>query len=193
MRELLTHISRAALDKKLFKAIGLDQNDPLIRFFSPKGENVTNYLALDDFAVWAAIARIATGPNACAAQMAKRLLERRLLKAFDINSQFPVNPDESLEETEKRRHSEIIAIEQRIGAELGVSIFKDAEKLDVYGEIGGDDAKKHKKISILLRDGSTREITQLSPTIRTLIGRRTFVRYYGSGESIRRLGLGREA
>ena len=190
IRSLLTMVAKAANSgKEAIKELGLDRDDALVRFFGPKGETIPNYLALDDYAVWTAVSRIANGKNDKAADLSRRLRDRRLLKALDVNSEFSVNPEEPLHETEARRQREIMKIEERFGEKLGDTILKDAEKLDVYGEIGADEAKRHKKLTILLRDGSPREITQLSPTIKTLIGRRNFVRYYGPDESVRPLGL----
>lgn len=190
MRVLLGRVAAAAGKPELATTLGLAHDDPLLTFFAQDGECAKNYLALDDLAVWAAVACMAKGGDLPASDFARRLRDRRLLKAFDVNSEFPVKPGETFERTEARRQREIAKIEKRIGKEFDATIFKDAEKLDVYGEIGADEAKRHKKLSILLKDGTTREITQLSPTIKTLIGRRNFVRYYGADDSIRRVGLG---
>lgn len=190
IRRLLARVAESAANVDSVEELGLDMVDPMIKFFAPGGENVSNYLAIDDFSAWASISRIAKGRNGSAAELARQIMERRLLKAFDVNSEFPVKPDESLEETETRRQREIVEIEKRIGSALGVSVFKDSAKLNVYGEFGGDEAKKHKKLRIILKDGSVREIHQISPTIKTLMGHRTIVRYYGSRESIAKLQRG---
>jgi HD superfamily phosphohydrolase len=189
IRKLLTIVADAAHESKAIKELGLDRDDPLIRFFGPRGETIPNYLALDDNAVWTAIARIANGKNEKAASLASRLRDRRLLKALDVGLEFPVMPGELPDQTEERRQREIVKIEERFGSALHDTIFKDAEKLDLYGEIGADEAKRHKKLSIQLRDKTTREITQLSPTIKTLSVRKNFVRYYGEIESSLRRGL----
>jgi HD superfamily phosphohydrolase len=189
IRALLVIIADASADHAQLKELGLDKKDPLVRFFSPKGETIERYLALDDFALWASIGRIAEGNNQVAATLARRLRDRRLWKSLDINTKFPVIPGEDAVATEERRQREIANIEAGFGAALHKTIFKDAEKLDVYGEIGADEAKQHKKLSIMLSDGSTREITQLSPTIRTLMGRKNFIRYYGPNESCLNNGL----
>jgi uncharacterized protein len=189
IRSLFAHIATASSDRKMVKELGLDKDDPLVRFFSPKGETIENYLALDDFSVWVSIARIAGGKNQTAAALARRLRDRRLLKALDINTVVPVIPGEEPSITEERRQRAIVKIEARFGSGLNQTIFKDAEKLDVYGEIGADEAKQHKKLSIMLRDGSTQEITQLSPTIRTLMGRKNFIRYYADNDSLLKAAL----
>ena len=189
IRSLLTRVAEAVQDSTGVKSLGLDNRDPLVKFFRPKGATIGNFLRLDDFAVWSSIARIAERGDKRSKELAQRLSERRLLKALDINSEFPVEPNERPDVTEERRQRAIAEIETRFGADLNATVLKDAEKLDVYGEVGSDDAKKHKRLSILLRSGETREITQLSPTIRALVGRKNFVRYYAENESLLKNGL----
>ncbi len=190
IQEIFDIVAKAASKAKEIKELGLGRTEPLIRFFALKGDTIDNYLALDDFVVWTSIARIADGKNTRAGELARRLLNRRLLKALDVNVEFPVEPDETLDQTEARRQNVIADIEKRFAKAPNEMVLKDVSKLDVYGEIGSDEAKQHKKISILLRNGTTREITQLSPTIKTLIGRKTFVRYYCGNDWVRKLGLG---
>jgi hypothetical protein len=70
----------------------------------------------------------------------------------------------------------------------------DEGEISIYGEIGADQAKTHKMLSIRLRDGTTREITELSPLIRALGKKRAVVRFYFSDDATRdraRVGRGR--
>ena len=175
IRALLMRVSDAANRPK---ALGLGPTDPLVRFFRKKGETVENYLALDDFAVWTAIGRIAESGDREAAALARGLRERRLYKALDVDTVWPAKPGETLETTDKRRQEEILRIDSAIKDQLGKTVLKDEGPISIYGEIGADEAKTHKMLSIQLRDGTTREITQLSPTIRTLSQKRTLVRFY---------------
>jgi HD superfamily phosphohydrolase len=186
-RELLKKIAQAASEKRATKLIGLHNDDPLVRFFAPKGETLDNYLALDDFAVWSSIARVAAGTDREAVELSQCLLERRLYKAIDINREFPTLPNETIEETERRRQTLIAKIDAYVDEKsLGASVLKDSEPISVYGEVGGDEAKRHKKMSVMIGDGSTREITQLSPAIQALVGKRSIVRYFFKDDSIRK-------
>ena len=152
--------------------------DPLVRFFGADEETIENYLALDDFAIWSSLARIADGADATARDLAQRLRGRHPFKVLDINTEYPARIDEELEQTETRRQREILRIEDQFRTELDKSVFKDSAPISIYGEIGADQTKTHKMLSIQLRDSSTREITKLSPTIRTLSKKRTIVRFY---------------
>jgi uncharacterized protein len=178
IRTLLTKVAAAATARAR-KQLGLDRDNPLVRFFSKMGETVENYLALDDFEVWSAIGRISKGENHDAAELAQRLLERRLYKVLDINTEYPVEPGEELDQTEERRRRAIRRIEDNLTEEQRNAVLRDPGAISIYGEIGGDQTKAHKMLSILLKDGTTtREITVLSPIIRTLGKPRTLVRFY---------------
>jgi hypothetical protein len=97
---------------------------------------------------------------------------------MDIDRAYPAGPGEEPEHAEMRRQREILRIEEQFQRQLGKSVFKDSAAISIYGEIGADQTKTHKMLSIRLRDGSTREITKLSSTIRALSKKRTIVRFY---------------
>ncbi|MBK8909219.1 MAG: hypothetical protein IPM60_15465 [Rhodospirillales bacterium] len=118
--------------------------------------------------MWASISRIANSENREAADLARRLRERKLYKALDINIECPALPGEQLEQTEERRQREIMRIESALSSENNALVLKDAGSINIYGEFGAEQAQTHKMLSIRLRSGSTHEITELSPTIRTL-------------------------
>jgi hypothetical protein len=191
LRSLLTMVANAATDGD-FARFCLDKGDPLIRFFSEKGDTVENYLALDDFTVWAAIGRIANAGDARAGDLASRLRDRRLYKAVDVNTECPALRGENPDVTEERRQREILRLETLLKPEIGTTVLVDESEISIYGEIGADQAKTHKMLSIRLRDGSTREITELSPLIRTLGKKRAVVRFYFADEPAReRARIGR--
>lgn len=185
LRVLLAKVASAAENGRE-KRVGLDRDDALIRFFRSGGDTVENYLALDDFGVWASIARMVGGKDGEVADLARRFRERNLYKAIDINREFPIEPGETLDEVDLRRQTKMDQLEKAIGKRsLGKAVLKDSEPISIYGEVGGDEARRHKKLAIRLSDGKTREITQLSPAIRALIGKRSIVRYYFKDESQR--------
>jgi hypothetical protein len=165
--------------------IGLDPQDPLVLFFSPGGESLDTYLALDDTTVWAAAARMAKGPDEETREYALQLLERRPFRALDVQAAFPQAPNEPLEDAEKRWQREIERIDGLFAEELGTTVFKDLAPISIYSEIGTDLAKAQKCLMVLV-DGSPHEITQISETIRTLQPKRNLVRYYFRDESMRR-------
>jgi hypothetical protein len=177
LRALLTRVAECASDGS-FAELGLVESDPLIRFFQDCGDTVRNYLDLDDFAVWTTISRIAQSTDRAASDLARRLRDRRLYKALDIDTECPALPGEDSEQTEERRQREILRLEGLLEAEIGKTVLVDSSPISIYGEIGADQAKTHKMLSIRLRDGSTREITELSSLIRTLSRKREIVRFY---------------
>jgi HD superfamily phosphohydrolase len=183
VRTLLGRVAESTVDGS-WGRLNLDPYDPLVRFFRAD-DAIGNYLALDDFAVWSAFARIADCKDQAARDLAQRLRDRRPCKVLDINTAYPATPGEEPEQAEERRQREIVRIEQEFQAKLGRTVFKDAAPIGIYGEIGADQTKTHKMLSIRLRDGSTREITILSPTIRTLSKKRTIVRFYFLDEAER--------
>lgn len=190
LRTLLARVADVAAKGRPGR-LGLDKDDPLIRFFGKDGENIDNYLALDDFVIWAAFARIARSSDKAAADLARRLRERDLYKAIDINREFPIAPGEENEDVAQRRQQKMQQLEKLVGKKaLGKTVLRDSEPISVYGEVGGDEEKRHKKLSIMLSGNGTREITQLSPSIRALIGKRSIVRYYFKDDSERKRILG---
>ncbi len=181
---LLERVATAALVGRS-QEIGLDRYDPLVRFLEDRGATVNNYLAMDDFAVWTAIARIADGADDDAAELAQRIRDRRLYKCFDIDSTFPRRPGEELTEVDSRRQKAIAEIDRRLGDAVGTQAFKDSSPLSAYGEVGSDQTKAHKRLLIKMRSGPPREITQLAPAISAITNKRLITRYYFKTESDR--------
>lgn len=188
LRALLSRVADAARDGRADR-MGLDPGDPLVRFFGRRGETVVNYLALDDAVVWSAIGRIARGRDRVARGLATRLRDRQVYKALDIDAECPVLPGETAEATEKRRLTAIRCVETALQALPPGTVLSDEAPVSIYGEIGGDTAKTHKMLSILLHDGTTREITQLSPTIRALARKRSITRFYFPDSAMRARAL----
>ena len=184
LRVLLSDVAEA-IRHRAWAKVGLDKNDPLVRFFTDGGESIENYLALDDFSVWSAIARVADSKDKAASDLARRLRERRLYKALDINAECPIVPGEEPDQTEERRQREILRVQTEFGDQIGRTVLIDSARIGIYGEIGADQARTHNMLAIQLRDGTTREITQLSPTVRALGKERTIVRFYFRDEGMR--------
>lgn len=65
------------------------------------------------------------------------------------------------------------------GTRLGERVFRDAATLSLYGEIGADDSRAHKRLMIQMPDGDLKEITNLKDAAVAGSGReRSFERYY---------------
>jgi uncharacterized protein len=155
------------------------ENHPLVAFFSPEGETLENYLAIDDLVVWGAIHQIARRGKANVPDIAIRLVERKKPLCLDVQVEFP-------EEPEKQRR-----LKHRLNHEfhdqIGTTVFRDLTRLSLYGEIGGDDDRAQKRLMIKLAAGTLKEITSFtSSTITSRAMDRPFERYYFIEEALRK-------
>lgn len=156
----------------------LGDDHPLVAFFSPNGETLENYLALDDMVVWGAIHQIARRGNGYAQDIALRLIERDKPLCLDVQVQFPEEPEK--QRRLKRR------LDDQFRDQIGTTIFRDVARLSLYGEIGDDDERAQKRLMIQLSTGAIREITSfMSSTITSKATDRPFERYYFIEDALR--------
>lgn len=156
--------------------LGISEQNPLARFLSPGGETLENYLSLDDTVVWAAIGRFRSCKDARLSQLATRLWSRETPFTIDIQTEFP-NDSERQRRIQHR-------LDDMFKDKFGGDVFKDDAKLNLYGEIGADDAKAQQRLMIQLRDRDVREITNFTDaTIAASDRGRRFLRYYFLSES----------
>lgn len=169
--KLLRRVADQATRKTTRKQIGLGDTHPLVRFFSPGGETLTNYLALDDVAVTQAFQALCDSPDTELAQLARRLRERRLYKALDLGA-F------GYDEGRQLRKARWISTTFKDRIDSG-QVIRDDTAVSIYTQIGGDDDRAHKKLHIRDAHDGPVEITKVSSVIRLLAGApRTFTRYY---------------
>lgn len=80
--ELMVRVFMLAIDGS-FGETGLPENHPIIKFANaPTDLNLA--LQLDDTVVWGALSQIADGPDKLCSEYARRLLDRKLLRCFDL-------------------------------------------------------------------------------------------------------------
>lgn len=183
---LLRLVADASANEE-FMAIGLDARDPLIAFFGPTGGTIEQYLALDDSAVWAAANRIARSEDPQAAELARRLIDRKRLFCLDLESRYPRREGDTMAETEARWREEAERIDNIVGGDP--TVVKDVVTFGSYGQIGADQTQAHKRLMILVDDGPPREITALSDIVSPL-SRRELIRYYFDSSDTRRRFIG---
>ncbi|MCC8939177.1 hypothetical protein H8A99_22545 [Bradyrhizobium sp. Arg68] len=150
---------------------GLPDDHPLVRFFSPGGDHIANYTALDDTVAWGAIHAVALSGHGAAKQIAGRLLSRQRPICLDVQHAFP----EDVERQRRLKH----ALDAKFKVQLGEDVFRDQAKLSIYGEIGADDGRAQKRLMIRLSDRNLKEITDFKDA--TMAGsdrQRAFERYY---------------
>src|SRR5262249_19248978 len=126
------------------RIVGLPDQHPLARFFSPRGDITANYKALDDTVVWGAMHALAMEANGPLKLLAGRILNRERPICLDIQHTFP----EDVEGQRRLKH----ALDAKFRSQLGDSVFRDAAKLSIYGEIGADDGRAQKRLMIRLSD-----------------------------------------
>jgi HD superfamily phosphohydrolase len=150
---------------------GLPDDHPLVRFFSPGGDHIANYGALDDTVAWGAIHAVASSGRGAHKQIAGRLLSRQRPICLDVQHAFP----EDVERQRRLKH----ALDAKFKVQLGEDVFRDQAKLSIYGEIGADDGRAQKRLMIRLSDKSLKEITDFKDaTVAGSDRQRAFERYY---------------
>jgi hypothetical protein len=112
-----------------------------------------------------------TAPDPELAELAKRLLERRLYKSIDVRS---FGHYDGLQRREARRIDRAFEVQIKAGR-----IIKDeGASISIYTQIGGDDERAHKRLHILDAKEGPIEITKVSTMIDSLGEAKKFTRYY---------------
>ncbi len=169
--KLLRAIAKLAAGKKADRRkTGLPDGHPLLRFFANDGETTDNYLALDDAVIFGSLDAMGHADDKMISDTATRLRNRFLYKTLDL-AEF--GEDQGLQRGKLRRIKAIYA--NQINAE-DVLIDEEAA-VGIYAEIGGDEARMHKKLHVL-DGGKPKEISKLSPLIDALLTKSQFTRVY---------------
>ncbi len=180
--KLLRRIATLAMEESTAAGeTGLAPGHALLRFFGKDGETLANYAALDDAVIVGSLGAMRGAADSEVADMAGRLLDRRLYKTLDLRA---FGSDKGRQARAERRIEETFAAGLADG-----TVLKDKEAaVTIYTQIGGDDDKMHKKLHIL--DASKpREITDLSDMIKALGERRSFTRYYFANDEDRQQAM----
>lgn len=165
------------------RVAGLPDDHPLVRFFSPGGDVIANYRALDDTVVWGAIHALALAGTGAVKDVAGRILNRERPICLDFQHVFP----EDVERQRRLKH----ALDAKFKSQLGESVFRDTAKLSIYGEIGADDGRAQKRLMIQTADDNLKEITDFKDaTVAGSDRQRAFERYYFLGEADFRIAQG---
>lgn len=156
----------------LLSDLNLSASNPLVRFFR-NGENLDDYLELDDFVVWDVIRKMSKSTkNDQTASLAKRLLDRDHLHALDVTAMCG---DDRLKLKNAKNK-----IQKHVEDDLGETIFKDTPTLSLYSTYNGEVEKVHKIIRVFNGEGQPLEITKFPDTIisKTLTETLQLIRYY---------------
>ncbi|WP_051341635.1 HD domain-containing protein [Azospirillum halopraeferens] len=175
--KLLRAVADCAVgDNNAVASSGLLPDHPLIRFFGPDGEIVTNYLALDDALIHGSLDAMSKASNPSVSEMAARLKERRLYKTLDIAD---FGSDKGIQRQQLRR----ITARFREQIENG-TVIVDGAQIGIYAEIGGDEDRMHKRLHIL-DAAKPAEISRLSALVGALEQKKDFTRVFFADEEER--------
>lgn len=180
--KLLRMVARAACEPEGSRRVGLDPENPLLKFFAAGGGVLANYVALDDAVIWGAVDTMTRADDTQVADLANRLRQRRLYKSLSLE-RFGL--DAGLQRQKARR----IDADYAVQIEQGSVLKDESAKVSIYTQIGGDDDRMHKKLHILDRN-TPREISGLSKVVGALADPKGFTRYYFEAESDRNAASG---
>ena len=154
----------------------LAPRDPTLRYFTSKKPSLDSYLNLDDAAVWSTLANLASSSHTQASELARRLLDRRLYKCFDVGAldEPGGNLYNRFRHTLRRRHVET----------YGSLLFDDATAT-LYKWYGFEDSSALNKILVKTRaeDQEPKDIATVSGVVRALRDAERIQRVYGSDKS----------
>lgn len=138
-------------------ALGLGEQHPLVRFFTPGGETLANYRDLDDTVAGSAVERLRGCARPDIQTLATRLWHRQPLRVLDIAAEM--GHDSAAIRNAVRRLSDY-ALDK-----VGQTIFWDQTSYNLYSDGGGEIAKAHKLVRIRNGDGATREIHEFPDSV----------------------------
>ena len=155
---------------------GLADDHPLVRSFSPDGDTIANYRAVDDTVMWGAIHILANSGSERVRDIAIRILHRRKPICLDVQHTFP----EDFESQRRLKHD----LSAKLRESLDETVLRDTAKLSLYGEIGADDGRAQKRLMIQMADQNLKEITDFKDaTVAASDRQRSFERYYFLNEA----------
>ncbi|HWJ88033.1 MAG TPA: HD domain-containing protein [Pelagibacterium sp.] len=165
---ILLHIAR---NWDRLDVLGLEPRNPFIRFFTPGGETLANYAALNDSVFWATTRTLAESGDERSKLLAGRLLMRKRLKVLDVSVEFGHDP--------AQQANAEMRLDQYLEDQLGWTVFKDTAPNHLYGVSGGESAKAHQMVRVV-SGGTAIEITDFPDTIinEWLRKKKNLVRYY---------------
>ena len=168
--KLLRAVAARAAKRGGWRSTALPAEHPLLRFFALDGETVENYLALDDALITGSLAALSHAEDPIISDIATRLRNRSLYKTLDL-AEF--GEDQGTQRGKLRRIRRLF--EDKIATDR--VLVDEGASIGIYGEIGGDEERMHKKLHVL-DGGVPTEISKLSQLIGALVEKKQFTRVY---------------
>jgi hypothetical protein len=127
-------------------ATGLSTRNPIVRFLQES--SLRNYLALDDFVVWASLQEGAVADDPIVAELSSRLLNRRLYKAIDVSAALNNRGGEA---SVARFRAELVGLKKAL--KNPIDILEDHVSRNPYKRRGFESPDALSKVLIRRTDG----------------------------------------
>ena len=170
------------LRENALRQTGLDAQSPVIRFL---GDPIlTNYVALDDFVIWASLQSMTRAADPVVADLSSRLLNRDLYKAVDVTARLGQRGGEASVARFRARLAEI-----KNTGQLGpFDLLEDQATRNPYERRGFDSPEALAKVLIRRGDGTGYEdLAERSKVVAALREESIFRVYVRNNEVRRRI------
>ena len=181
LRILLKRAGEFAREKK-FNRIGVEKQHPILIYLGKKKPELDDYMRLDDYSIWSLLSSLAFSRDRLLSEIARRILERKLFKSFDVGVRVDSHTDTG--ETFLYELKEELPKFQLVEDE---SFFEDRPQAKGYDWYEWDAPSALKKV--LVRDiERNRNIDIGSSDVVSALKARRFLRIYATDSAaIRRI------
>jgi uncharacterized protein len=154
---------------------GLRDANPLVGFL--KNQSLANYLALDDFVVWASLHEMAVSTDPVITELATRLLQRSLYKSIDVTARLESHGGAA---SVARFRAQLKELKREVGE---FDILEDQATRNPYKRRGFDSPEALSKVLIRRIDGTGYEdLEDRSDVVKALQQQSTFRVYVRNNE-----------
>lgn len=180
LASILHHVSTLVTSGKISKT-GLDTSHPLVKFFKAKKPSVSQYLALDDVVIWAALGQMRSAPDTAISHMADRLLKRHLFKCIDIGVLAKARGGDSVQRFRKKLKDSGLL-------ENGTAL-EDTAKLTPYGIYDYDDKGALQKVLVARRghQGKPDDLASISNMVKAIEPENIYRTYAADAEAHKKI------
>lgn len=164
---------------------GLHDGHPIVKFI--RSRSLNDYLALDDFVIWASLGSMSSAEDSICQELASRLLNRRLYKAIDIGDQFSGRGESVVRFKMKLK-------EARERGQFGaIDVFEDQTNRTPYKLRGYETPEAMSKIHIRKPDHTYEDLANRSEVVNALKAKsiyRVYARNQDVAEQLHKLTEG---
>jgi HD superfamily phosphohydrolase len=144
---------------------GLRDDEALVTFF--QRPDVESYLELDDSVVWSALGRMTHAKDDYIREISNRLKDRLLYKCINVGESARHLGGDSLSHFKRR-------LKEDFADKLDRTILRDEVSLTAYGWRDYEDPGALQKVLVADATGRSRDIAELSETVRSIQPRKVF-------------------